>query len=191
MSIWKRMASDNLVERNCGIWKAAARKAIKDVGVRGFVEIRRLSMANWAKNGHINSSGYSRAQWVIGRGYKLPWWLLDEKQSGELASLELPDHSPEFGRRMSWLWCEARLRNHGHWPPFETCGCSRCPSKCSHTRDCERGKSRKKQHRRADGACYPSVSRHCCPQREEQRVCVLSRSRDESCTRMSPKGKCS
>ena len=29
---------------------------------------------------------------------------LDEKQSGELASLELPDHSPEFGRRMSCLW---------------------------------------------------------------------------------------
>ena len=38
------------------------------------------------------------AQWVIGRGYKLPWSLLDEKQSGELASLELPDHSHEFGR---------------------------------------------------------------------------------------------
>ena len=26
----------------------------------------------------------------------MPWSLLDEKQSGELASLELPDHSPEF-----------------------------------------------------------------------------------------------
>ena len=44
--------------------------------------------------------------------------------------------------------CEARLRNHGHWFPFETCGFSRCPRKCSHTRDCEReldhgGKSRK------------------------------------------------
>ena len=92
------------VERNGGIWKAAARKTIKEVEARGFVEMRRLaSMVNWAKNARINSSGYSTAKWVIGRGYKLPWSLLDEKQSGELASLELPDHSPELGRRMSWL----------------------------------------------------------------------------------------
>ena len=100
---------NGLVERNGGIWKAAARKPIKDVGARVFVEMRRLaSMVNWAKNARINSSGYLRAQWVIGRGYKLPWSLLDEKQSGELASLELPDHSPEFGRRMSWLWAARR-----------------------------------------------------------------------------------
>ena len=67
--------------------------------------MRRLaSMVNWAKNARINSSGYSPARWVIGRGYKLPWSLLDEKQSGELASLELPDHSLEFGRRMPRLW---------------------------------------------------------------------------------------
>ena len=60
------------------------------------------------KNARINSSGYSPAQWVIGRGYKLPWSLLDEKQGDELASLQLPDHSPEFGRRMSWLWAARR-----------------------------------------------------------------------------------
>ena len=55
---------NGLVERNGGIWKAAARKAIKDVGVRGFLEMRRLaSMVNWQKNAHINSSGYrSRVQ---------------------------------------------------------------------------------------------------------------------------------
>ena len=54
------------VERNGGIWKAAARKTIRDVGARGFVEIRRLaSMMNWAKNARINSSGCSPAQWVI------------------------------------------------------------------------------------------------------------------------------
>ena len=34
---------NGLVERNCGIWKAAARMAIKDVGARGFVEMRRLA----------------------------------------------------------------------------------------------------------------------------------------------------
>ena len=72
-------------------------------------KIRRLaSMMNWAKSARINSSGYSPAQWVIGRGYKLPWSLLDEKQSGEMASLEFPDHSPEIRRRMSWLWAARR-----------------------------------------------------------------------------------
>ena len=71
--------------------------------------MRRLaSMVNWAKNARINSTGYSPVQWVSGRRYKLPWSLLNEKQSGELASLELPDHSPEFGRRMSWLWAARR-----------------------------------------------------------------------------------
>ena len=91
------------VERNGGIWKAAARKTIKDVGARGFVEMRRLaSMVNWAKNARINSSGFSPAQWVVGRGCQLPWSLLDEKQSGELASLELPYHSPELGR-LQWV----------------------------------------------------------------------------------------
>ena len=50
------------VERNGGIWKAAARKAIKDVGARGFVEMRRLaSMVHWARNARINSSGCSPA----------------------------------------------------------------------------------------------------------------------------------
>ena len=47
---------NGLVERNGGIWKAAVRKAIKDVGARGFVEMRRL-----ACNARINSSGYSPA----------------------------------------------------------------------------------------------------------------------------------
>ena len=45
---------NGLVERNGGIWKAVARKTIKDVGARGFVEMRRFaSMVNWAKNARI------------------------------------------------------------------------------------------------------------------------------------------
>ena len=98
-----------LVERNGGIWKAAARKAVKDVGARGFVEMRSLvSVVNRANNARINSSGYSPAHWGICRGYKLLWSLLDEKQSGELASLELQGHSLELGRRMSWSWAARR-----------------------------------------------------------------------------------
>ena len=34
---------NGLAERNGGIWKAAARKTTKDVGARGFVEMRRLA----------------------------------------------------------------------------------------------------------------------------------------------------
>ena len=34
---------NGLVERDGGIWKAAARKAIKDVGARSFVDERRLA----------------------------------------------------------------------------------------------------------------------------------------------------
>ena len=45
-------------------------------------------MVDWAKNARIGSSGCSPAQRVIGRRYKMPWSLLDEKQRGELASLE-------------------------------------------------------------------------------------------------------
>ena len=60
---------NGLVERNGGIWKAAVSKVIKEVGAGGFVELRRrASMVTWAKNARINSSGYSPAQWVIGRG---------------------------------------------------------------------------------------------------------------------------
>ena len=70
------------------------------------MEMRRLAfMVNWAKNARV---WIHACPVVIGRGYKLPWSLLDEKQSGELTSLELPDHSPEFGRRMSWLWAARR-----------------------------------------------------------------------------------
>ena len=109
---------NGFVERNGGIWKAAARKARKDVGARGFAEMRRLaSMVNWVKNARIRTSGYSPAQRVTGRGYNLPWSFLDEKQSGELASLELPDHSPEFGRR-SFV-----TRNIALLP---LCGCDFC-----------------------------------------------------------------
>ena len=55
---WAGPMQNGLVERNGGIWKAAARKAIKDVGARGFVEMRRLAfMVNWAKNARINPSG--------------------------------------------------------------------------------------------------------------------------------------
>ena len=121
MSLWKAMALDNIsrypkLRGRRGLMNAMAESGRRLPGrqskMSGFEvswEMRRLaSTVNWAKNARINSCGYSTAQWVIGRGDKLPWSLLDEKQSGELAPLKLPDHSPELGRRMSWLWAARR-----------------------------------------------------------------------------------
>ena len=50
-------------------------------------------------------------------------------------------------------------------------------------------KSQENQNLGADGTCYPSLvwSNHCCWQREEQRVCVLSWSSDEGRTGMPRK----
>ena len=48
----------------------------------------------------------------------MPWFLPDQKQSGELSSLEALDHTPEFGRRMSWLWAARRAFESvdtSHW----------------------------------------------------------------------------
>ena len=98
------------VERHGGVWKAAARKAVKDVGPRGFVEMRKLaSMVNWAKNARINSSGYSPAP--MGHPVKdtnCRGHFCAKIKASNWASLELPDHSTEFGRRMSWLWAARR-----------------------------------------------------------------------------------
>ena len=67
VSPWKPMASANksrhsVTERNCErngkIGKAAARKAMRKI--------------SWKCEGSLNSSGDSLAQWVIGRGCKLP-----------------------------------------------------------------------------------------------------------------------
>ena len=72
-------------------WKGVVRKVIKDVGARGLVEMHK-------KSARINSSGYSLAQWVIGRYYKLPWSLQYEK-SGEISSLETTELLTKLGRR--------------------------------------------------------------------------------------------
>ena len=54
-------------------------------------------------------------------------WILTCSMGSLVASLELPDHPPEFGRRMSWLWAARRA--------FETMGVvvDWCSSKRSHT----------------------------------------------------------
>ena len=130
---------NGLVEPNGGTWKATARKnnqRCRSTRFRGNAKTRLHGELGKKKRSCITSSGYSPDQWVIGRGYKLPRSLLDEKQSGELASLKLPDHSPEFGRRMSGLWAARRaFETMDTSPPFETRVVGRGSSKYSHPGD--------------------------------------------------------
>ena len=104
---------------------------------------------------------------------KLPRSLLGEEQSGELASLELPDHSSELGRRMSWLWAAS-----------------------SHTQGIVTGELvfvwRRVKKNRTDARTALVTHRWYgpatfCWQREQQRVCLIVV--DESCTGMPPTGK--
>ena len=63
------------------------------------------SMRNWAKNARINSSGYSPC--TLGRGVEETnclgrHWI--ESKVVIWRPLQLPDHAPNFGRRMSSSW---------------------------------------------------------------------------------------
>ena len=60
------------------------------------------------RNEKADFNGKRSVLLVIGRGYELPWSLLDEKK-GEISSLEAPDRSPECGRRITRLWAASRL----------------------------------------------------------------------------------
>ena len=122
--------------------------------------MRRLaSIVNWAQNVRINSCGYSLAKRVIGRFYKLPW--SHGKQSVELASLELPDHSPEFGQRMSWLRAARRAvetMDISHRFRRALVACVRASADIQGIVNGELvyvwRKVKKKQNRRADGTCF-------------------------------------
>ena len=104
---------NGFVERNDGIWKAASRAAIKYVGARGFVEMRRLaSMVNWAKNARINSSGYSPAQWssvedtsCLGR-----FWTRSKVENWHRWNCQITRLSSDDE-------CHGCIRNHGHESP--------------------------------------------------------------------------
>ena len=63
-------------------------------------------MVNWAKNARINSSEYSPANGRL----RIQVALVASGREAERRTgiTELPDHSPEFGRRMLWLWAARR-----------------------------------------------------------------------------------
>ena len=73
-------------ERHGGIWKTHARRLLDEFSVKFVPEqLHRVTWltaaVTWACNSAIDDSGYSPAQWVLGRGLRLPYTLLD--QTGE------------------------------------------------------------------------------------------------------------
>ena len=77
-----------ICERHGGIQKTHARRLLDEFSVKFVPEqMHRLTWlifaVTWACNSAINDSGYSPAQWVLGRGLRLPYTLLD--QTGKLS----------------------------------------------------------------------------------------------------------
>ena len=193
----------SLTERTCltqwhGIWRAAARKTMKDVGARGFVEMRRLaSMGELGKKTlaltrlDIRQPTGSSIEDTNCHGH---CWM--RSVSGELASLELPDHSLEFGRRNVMVVVAFETMDTSHRLRRALLAGVR---ESSHTQGVVTGelffswaKSQEEQNRRADSTCYPSVV--CGPatvvgKEKNNLFCVLSWSSDECCTGMLPKCK--
>ena len=75
-------------ERHGGIWKTHSRRLLDDFSVK-FVPERMhrvtwlTAAVTWARNSAMDDSGYSPAQWILGRGLRPPFALLD--QTGRLS----------------------------------------------------------------------------------------------------------
>ena len=70
-------------ERHGAIWKTHARRLLDEFSVKFVPEqmhrVTWLTAAvTWACISAIDDSGYSNAQWVLGRGLRLPYTLLDQ-----------------------------------------------------------------------------------------------------------------
>ena len=68
----------------------------------GTADMRLLAtLTNWAKNARVGATGYSPSRWVLGRGIRMPWQVLDEGSSARLASNSYAVEG--FSRRMRIL----------------------------------------------------------------------------------------
>ncbi|CAK0878068.1 unnamed protein product, partial [Prorocentrum cordatum] len=110
--------TQNIVcERRGGEWKYIAEAIIDeyqmDFTVPGAVE-RLCNVLNWAKNSKVGPTGYSPAQWVLGRGCRLPCSILSnpchreqhDKLFGELHHEFDFDHQPLYHHHFEY--------QHGH-----------------------------------------------------------------------------
>ena len=85
-----------------GIWKTHARRLLDEFSVKFVPEqLHRVTWltaaVTWACNSAIDDSGYSPAQWVLGRGLRLPYTLLDETGDCTNESQEI-EHSLNASR---------------------------------------------------------------------------------------------
>ena len=91
-------------ERRGGAWKAHARAVMDEHSIKftNTTAAEHLCAAvNYAVNQDIDESGYSPAQWVLGRGLRLPYGML--ATHGQLAAQMRLGQDPDFTRRVGLL----------------------------------------------------------------------------------------
>lgn len=74
-----------------GSWKARARAVLGEFSVSfdSWDEPRSdwlVAVTNWSGNKHVDHTGYSPAQWVFGRGLRLPYQLMSSSSRISLHS---------------------------------------------------------------------------------------------------------
>ena len=84
-------------ERRGGAWKAHDSIRFETQAVAEHL----CAAVNWAVNQDIDESGYSPAQWVLGRGLRLPYSML--ATHGQLAAQTRLGQDPDFTRRVGML----------------------------------------------------------------------------------------
>ena len=93
-------------ERHGGIWKTHARRLLHAFSINFVLEqLHRVTWltaaVTWACNSAIDDSGYSPAQWVLGRGLRLPYTRLD--QTERLFLHERVTRDRAFSQRISMM----------------------------------------------------------------------------------------
>ena len=91
-------------ERHGGNWKFVAKGLIDDYSI-SFKERARVfwlqACCNWACNSQVNDTGYSPAQWALGRGVRLPYAVLGQSQ--KLAFLDRVAEDTSFAERLALM----------------------------------------------------------------------------------------
>ena len=110
-------------ERHGWIWKTHARRMQDEFSVKFVPE--QLHGVTW-RNSAIDDSGYSPAQWVLGRGLRLPYTLLD--QTGRLFLHERVTRDRAFSERIAMMSAAQRsitsLRYDRAWKGKARVGCT-------------------------------------------------------------------
>ena len=80
------------IERHGGLWKETFRKLCWDQQISSHEEVLwATSATNQAKNSLVRKSGFSPAQWVLGKDVRLPASLADEDEVGRVGAQALAD----------------------------------------------------------------------------------------------------